>query len=355
MTSTRLRRTIAGSALVAAPLLKLASVLLWPRQGNAAVELRSAAAHPSAWIAASFLWLAFVACIGAGTLGLPHLVRHGRGSRLVQGGAAVVLLSMLGWGAAGALGVQEVALAREPNRTAMLALYQDMRHSNALFIYVLLLLCGELALVVLFAGLRRARLVPIWQPLAMVVAIAFDVIGDSKALGVAESAFLVASFATIGVRVLRMSDADWETGRPPTVTAHTGGKAVATAAIAGVLTLAVASTALAASTGQTFSVVARSYTSKKVGNGEVFKEHLYAGAKLVGHDVVSCQPVGKKMVCRGTMTLAAGTIRVVVSPGAGPDTTGSVVGGSGEYAGARGTIALHGLPHSRDRLTFRLR
>src|SRR5579875_3267024 len=191
MTSTRLRRSIAGSAFVAAPLLKLGSVLLWPTQGSAAVELRSAAAHPSAWLAAGFLWLAFVACLGAGTLGLPHLVRRGPGSWLVQGGAAVVLLSMLGFGAAGALGAQEVALAHEPNRQAMLALHYEMRHSNALFVYVLLLMAGELALVALFAGLRRARLVPIWQPVAMVVAIGFDVAGDSKALGIVESVFLI--------------------------------------------------------------------------------------------------------------------------------------------------------------------
>jgi hypothetical protein len=355
MTSTRLRRTIAGSALVAAPLFKLASVLLWPTQGDAAVELRSAAAHPSAWIAASFLWLAFVACIGAGTLGLAHLVRRGRGTWLVQGAAAVVLLSMLGWGAAGALGLQEISLADEPNRTAMLSLYQDMRHSNALFVYVLLVMSGELALVALFAGLRRARLVPLWQPLAMVAAIGFDVAGDTRLLGVVESAFLIAAFWTVGLRVLRLSDVEWEVGVPGAAGSRGAETRVATAVVAGAVALLLSSSALAASTARTFSVVARSYTSKKVGKGEVFKEHLYVGAKRVGHDVVACQPSGKKMVCHGTITLADGTIRVLVSPGDGPDTTGSVVGGSGAYAGARGTVTLHGLPNSRDRLTFRLR
>jgi hypothetical protein len=273
----------------------------------------------------------------------------------VQGAAAVVLLSMLGWGAAGALGLQEISLADEPNRTAMLSLYQDMRHSNALFVYVLLVMSGELALVALFAGLRRARLVPLWQPLAMVAAIGFDVAGDTRLLGVVESAFLIAAFWTVGLRVLRLSDVEWEVGVPGAAGSRGAETRVATAVVAGAVALLLSSSALAASTARTFSVVARSYTSKKVGKGEVFKEHLYVGAKRVGHDVVACQPSGKKMVCHGTITLADGTIRVLVSPGDGPDTTGSVVGGSGAYAGARGTVTLHGLPNSRDRLTFRLR
>jgi hypothetical protein len=230
MTSTHNRRIAVGVALVAAALFKLGSVLLWPTQGKAAVELNSAAAHPGSWTAASFLWLAFIACLGAGTLGMAHLVRHGRGARLVQGASAVVLLSMLGWGAAGALGLQEVVLARQANRHAMLTLYTDMRHSS-LFIYVLLVMLGELAFIALFAGLRRARLVPLWQPFAMVAAIVLDMAGESTALGVAESACLFAAFGTVGLLVLRMTDAEWE--RPETLqpsASAVGGKQFATAA-----------------------------------------------------------------------------------------------------------------------------
>ena len=214
MTSPSLRRRLAGSGLVAAALFKLASVLLWPKQGSAGVELNSAAAHPAAWTAASFTWLCFIACIGAGTLGLAHLVRQGRGASLVQGASAVVLLSMLAWGGAGALALQEVVLARQPDRPAMVALYADMKHSSALFAYVLLLMLGEVALVALFAGLRRARLVPLWQPFAMIAAITLDVAGDSTLYGVFESMLLLAAFGTAGIRLLRMTDAAWEHPTP---------------------------------------------------------------------------------------------------------------------------------------------
>lgn len=351
MTSPRFRRRFAGSALVAAALFKLASVLLWPKQGSAAVELRSAGAHPAAWTAATFTWLCFVACIGAGTLALPHLVRGRRGGRLVEGSAAVVLLSMLAWGGAGALSLQEVVLARQSNRPAMVALYTDMKHSSALFAYVLLLMLGEAALVTLFAGLRRARLVPVWQPLAMVGAIALDIAGDSTLYGVLESLLLLAALGTVGVRLLRMSDTQWEhpTGlEPQPVRANR--LAVLTGVI--VAALAAATAALASTAPQHFSVIARSYTSTHAGKTETFKEHLTIGGKRVGHDVVSCSPRGAGMLCRGVMYLQKGQIRVRVIAGGGPDATGEITGGSGAYAGARGTVILHGLPHGRDRITF---
>jgi hypothetical protein len=202
MTSTALRRNVAGFALAAAALFKLASVLLWPRQGSTTVELHSAAAHPAAWTAASFLWLAFVACMGAGTLGMAAMVPRGRGAALVQGGAAVVLLSMLAWGAMGVLAVQEVVLAQRPDRAATIALVTDMKHSGAMFAYVLLVMLGQLSLVAVFAGLRRARQVPVWVPLAMVGAIVLDFAGDTTILGVLESALLFAAFGTVGLRVL---------------------------------------------------------------------------------------------------------------------------------------------------------
>jgi hypothetical protein len=125
-----------------------------------------------------------------------------------------VLLSMLAWGAMGALSLQEVVLARQPARPAMVGLYTDMKHSSALFVYVLLLMIGELAFIALFAGLRRARLVPIWQPFAMVGAIALDVAGDTTLYGVLESSLLLAAFATVGLRVLRMTDRDWDHPAP---------------------------------------------------------------------------------------------------------------------------------------------
>src|SRR4051794_9113388 len=284
MTRTINRRALAGYALIAAPVFKLASVLVWPTQGKAAVELRSAAAHPAAWTAATFLWLAFVACIGAGTLGLAQLVRSGRGARLVQGGSGMVLLAMLAWGGAGALALQEIVLAREPNRGAMLALDADMRHSSGLFVYVLLIMLGELALVAVFAGLRRARLVPLWQPLAMVGAIVLDIAGDTKLLGVLESGLLVLALGTAASALLGPARS--------TVKA----KALATAALL-VLALALPAAAMADDAQQPIVVVAKSYSDKTVGKRDVFKEILSAHGRRVGHDVVSCLPHGKKMVC----------------------------------------------------------
>jgi hypothetical protein len=109
---------------------------------------------------------------------------------------------MLAWGAMGVLGLQEVVLAQQPDRGAMVRLYTDMKHSSSLFVYVAMVLIGQLALAFLLAGLRRARAAALWQPLAMVAAIACDFAGDTRLLGAVESVLLFVALAPSGLRLL---------------------------------------------------------------------------------------------------------------------------------------------------------
>jgi hypothetical protein len=121
-----------------------------------------------------------------------------------------------------------------------------------------------------------------------------------------------------------------------------------------VTALGLAAAGQGAQTRQQFSVIATSYTSKKTGDTETFKEHLTVGGKRVGHDVITCVPHGARMLCHGIISLRNGQIRVRVIAGGGPDTTGTITGGTGGYSHAHGTVRLHGLPHGRDRITFRI-
>lgn len=129
-------------------------------------------------------------------------------------------------------------------------------------------------------------------------------------------------------------------------------KTLMTAAACASAVLALSAAADATPTRETFSVVAVSYTSTKTATGEIFKEHLSIGGKRVGHDIVRCKARGARMLCRGTIYLRKGQIHVRVVAGGGPDARGTIVGGTGAYTGARGSVTLHGLPHNRDRITF---
>lgn len=199
------RRSVAAVCLFASLLLHLASYFIRPSgsEGSAAGQLATAAGHPGATAAA-----ALVETLGWVLL-LPALVElwsevHGRGRVLVGIGVWGAVLGVLGFTAGGVLNVISVDLARS---SGGLAVYEAIQHDVLVFaVFVLPIMLGLVALVVLLAGVARAGLGGWWLPVAGVVSVVGDqATGDSSNPLLLSAVFLpmAVALAAVGVRMLR--------------------------------------------------------------------------------------------------------------------------------------------------------
>jgi hypothetical protein len=121
--------------------------------------------------------------------------------------------------------------------------------------------------------------------------------------------------------------------------------------------LALVAAAVVAVTAQGKSANALSFVTKQqsfaqidvgkkgfsVGDSFIFVEQLLANGKTVGHDRILCTHVANTRangeLCSGSVVLAGGTIQLAGLSSEGPFTV-AVVGGTGDYAGARGTARV---------------
>jgi hypothetical protein len=197
------RRTVAAACLVASPVLHLGSYFLWPAgsEGSAAAQLAAAGAHPSAMASA-----ALVETIGWLLL-LPALVVlwgeiRGRGAALVGSGGWLAVLGVVGFAIAGALNLVTVDLAGTPGGAAT---YEAIRHDGRLVAAVIFpIMVGLVGLVVLLAGLARARVGGWWLPIAGAVSVVLDqVTSESGNPVILSAAFLPMAVAlvTVGLRL----------------------------------------------------------------------------------------------------------------------------------------------------------
>jgi len=104
-----------------------------------------------------------------------------------------------------------------------------------------------------------------------------------------------------------------------------------------------------------FSVVAVRTSGSSTKTTSSFTENLLTGNKVVGHDAVKCEVVAKTTACTGTFTFKAGgtiAINSLLIP-QGKDATFKISGGTGPYAGSKGTLKL-AVSKTNTKLTFEL-
>jgi hypothetical protein len=90
----------------------------------------------------------------------------------------------------------------------------------------------------------------------------------------------------------------------------------------------------------------------------VFTEKLYnARGKQIGSDAATCVRLfDASSLCTGVYKLRGGQVHVqLVQPGPTGTYEQAVVGGTGRFAGARGTVTVDQNPSTGDRFTFRIR
>ena len=210
------RRTLAGSSLIAAPLVLLAAESLDPNtpQGDLGRTLAGIADHPERLLAANLLNVLAIVLFVPAALGLLHLLRGpGRGTVLGHVGGGLFLVGLLGFTGYCAFNfvLLEMASVR-PVPPEVFEFGERLGASPGLGIVLLMWLGGFfLGLPVLASGLYRAGVVPIWTA----ALVGLWVIGEltlvqySKVAEVSGFVFLLVALGYVGLKVLRMSGEQW--------------------------------------------------------------------------------------------------------------------------------------------------
>lgn len=214
------RRKVAGLCLITAPLLLGMALLLHPGEGEAGL-VQTIADNPGRTEAASLLIIASSVLFVPALMGILNLVRD-RGVTLIHIGVGLALIGVIGHAVWSGFQVVLAGLTRSGLDQAQLAAAVEGGGPPpaGLIVVMLTFLVGFfLGMLVLAAGLWRSRTVPKWVPLGIVLLAVSDFVpvpGGSIVGAIASflaTMLLVACFGAIGVKLLTISDTDWEQGQ----------------------------------------------------------------------------------------------------------------------------------------------
>jgi hypothetical protein len=212
--SHHFRKMVAGCCMVAGPLFALAAFVFSPAlKSGSAAQVAQAAAHQDRFLLSILLSLAAVAFVVGATLGFMHMLRE-REVAYGHIGGAMALVGLLA--TAAAFGAQMVlwSMVRDGVQGSDITAWHSITHATAPVIT--LGIVGYLAVVgfaTLSVGLYRAHAVDMW----MVACLTLGALGITLAaplasllVGIIGSALFLLGSGSIGMLILRESDADWE-------------------------------------------------------------------------------------------------------------------------------------------------
>ena len=211
------RRTALGLCLIAGPLLALVGGLVtpWETADTTAAYLTALSENPARAQASAVLLYFGYLLMAVGVFGMMHLLRH----RAVVLGHAAGALAIWGWvSLPGMLSVDfyDLSLAAYADRGAAVGISDRAGGYAGSAIMGVPVLLGILGLVLLVGALWRARFVPAWVPAVLFVGTAASFVGPPTAVyfTVGTAAWL-ASLGYVGLKMLGMSDEEWERGEDP--------------------------------------------------------------------------------------------------------------------------------------------
>jgi hypothetical protein len=213
--SQHLRKMVAGACMLLAPLLFLVAFVVSPElETKAGAALSTAADNVDRFYIANLLATIGLMLVVPAVLGLMHMLRERRPAYSGLGGSLTligVFASMVGQGVAFVMWEMARNGADSAANTAVIhGVINDA--GTVLPIYVLGYV-GALGVVVLAAGLYLARVVDWWMALffaAGIVCINVAFPAGLLALAIVGSALTLVGLGSMGLMVLRESDADWE-------------------------------------------------------------------------------------------------------------------------------------------------
>ncbi|MBA3382416.1 MAG: hypothetical protein H0T97_11245 [Actinobacteria bacterium] len=211
-----LRRKIAGTCLIVAPLMLLAAMAIAPSLAGETEEIlvRLAANKPALLAADILVPLAVVLLIPA-SLGILRVLRE-RTPRLALVGVPMFLVGWLF--VLGPIMLDRVelqlALSGMPGDEAVALVERFEGDAGISVIFGVFIVGHTIGAILVGVALARARFVPIWAAACIVVAAVLHPIArvalGSKWLDVVAFALLAVGLAVTGSRVLRLSDEEWE-------------------------------------------------------------------------------------------------------------------------------------------------
>jgi hypothetical protein len=208
------RKTVAGCCMVVGPLAALAAFIVSPAfHSGSAAQVAEAARHQDRFLLSMLLSLAAVALVVGGSLGLMHMLRErmvGYGN--VGGTLTLVglLTTMAGVGSQALLW----SMVRDGVQASDVTAWHSVTHDAATVIpLVAVPWLAVVGLAVLAMGLYRAHVVDWWMASMLALgALGITLAGPlaSVAVGIVGAALFLVGMGSIGMIVLRESDADWE-------------------------------------------------------------------------------------------------------------------------------------------------
>lgn len=211
----RLRRYTGGIALALFPALLAVEAPIDPAgDGTGEMMYSAATEHAEALgLSAALLFISGILMIPAVTAIL-HQARD-RGSALANTGAVLGVLGGLGHVAIALFYL--FALALPGGDQAQMVSYVERVNSSAVGAVAFpLILCFALGVLVLGWAAWRAGLIGWWGPVAVTAAVLVAEVlpAGIPALQVAANALATVVFGFLGLRVIRMTDTDWDGVRP---------------------------------------------------------------------------------------------------------------------------------------------
>ncbi len=208
------RRTLAGLCLIAAPLVGLIGALITPQfTGDIGEELATISDQPVLWLIGTFLTLLSFLLLTPAVLGLVHLLSK-HSVTLGHIGGGLVLLGAFFHAAIIGFALVEVPLVESGiERTQMVAFANQMYEGAAFLMILFPFLAFYLGSIILAVAVWRARVAPLWVAAVIVAATPSEFFGPEALSPELMLALLLVGFGWIGLKVLRMSDAQWEKAR----------------------------------------------------------------------------------------------------------------------------------------------
>ena len=212
--SHHFRKTVAGFCMVMAPLLALAAFIVSPAiKSDSAGQLGEVAANQDRFLVSVLLSLAAVLLATGATMGLMHMLRE-RQVALGHVGGALALIGLLATMAQ--IGTQFALwpMVQDGVQAADVATWRAVTDDPATVIPLFIVpWAAVLGFALLGLGLCRAHAVDSWMgAMVMLGALGITLAGPlaSVTVGIVGAALFLVGLGSIGVVVLRESDADWE-------------------------------------------------------------------------------------------------------------------------------------------------
>jgi hypothetical protein len=211
-------RTLTGLALIVGPLLMLVSAIITPTtdNDNKLKELNSVAAHKSAYLWGSVLFLLGTLTLLAASVGIIHLFRNRRVT-LGQIAGSLLLVGTAVTTAFYAFSIVEYEMVNQPGlNRAELAKYLHESNMTAAGapLFILFIIGIVIGLILLAIAAWRGKLIPIWAAILIVLGgvVAFFG-GQDQTSSIINGVLLLIPFVVLGRTVLSMSDEEWDAPR----------------------------------------------------------------------------------------------------------------------------------------------